>query len=1646
MLEQNKLSVIVPCYKVEEYIRECLDSLAGQTFKTMEVIMVDDGSPDETGTILDEYANKYPNFYAIHTKNGGLSAARNAGLKYVTGEYLAFVDSDDYLAPNAYEKLVGSLMQTGSDMASGYVRRFNSLKSYSSSLHERAIPKTIYKTNIRVSPFLVYDTTAWNKVYRSKIFLDNNLKYPVNLTYEDIPVSMQFHLLAKSVDIISDPIYYWRVRESANQSITQQRGNFKLFWDRMQTLELAHKAIKELNGGDSVEDAFNYKVLNLDLPIYLNSFQNSNESTLLRFQQDVVKFLRNYNLQDIHKLSIRKQIQYYSLLTGNFKAFKQYGYQYDKLGKIIKKNNQYVYQNNELPDVISKKINISNSFEIKQTISTLKKRGNKISIKGNFRLKPTVKLPSMDEQFSAVLQNIENKKTMPIVFERTIRKYKKVLFSKKEKIGFKTSFQISNAVEKLGPGTWQIVVNMNSLNVHVETVLGNPVHMNKQTVKPFEVDNTFFANRYNRDWSLEFKVQSLKQKRMPLIQGQAQIFEPKIENEYFSLNIRTNMKPDNAALAYVKWDNETKLAKLKLQDTQEHGNIFKATWKLSELASEDISNGKIILMDLNTGANFHYDFLKSTKNEHKQVKNLDVNVKFDSLNLIWMTIINRQLSINDVHFVDNKKISIDFSFADDSIINDVYDILIVRTDKSERYNNFSKIVKKGSEFHAEINFTKNLHHLLKSGSYNFYFSFTNKNTTKQIMLTWPEKRSKGIALINILSVRSNIYVNKDAKLVLKETQKWEQHDKTKAKRAFNYSVLYPLMRLLPLKKKTAVFESYWGASFDDNPRAIYEYWYKAHEDYKFIWPVQDMSTEVNGPGITVKQYSLKYWYYMATSKYFVQNTNFADQYAKRKGQIEVETLHGTFMKKMGFEEPSMRKSSGYAQRGYIKRNSRWDYLISPSKYMNEKVSSAFDYKKRILDVGFPRNDILFHQNKIEYINKLKDKLNLPKDKKIILYAPTYRQEGVVDFELDVAQMRDKLHDNYILLVRLHHLVANAIDLHQFNGFAYDVSSFDNVEDLYLLSDLLITDYSSVMFDYGYLKKPMIFFAYDLNWYKESSHRGVYLDYENTVPGPIVKTTKDVVKWILNANELELQYKNKRQQFYDFFCAYGRKGDASQKVVETMIKDKIEYPQGYEKNYIGKKILHSLKIPDLRSTTFNYLSEHLHRKNIIIFESNEGTGYNDSPRVIYENILKNKKNYRLYWRVSPKSQEYFKKNKIPYVLDNLRGVWIQAQAKYWFINNDFPHLWNRPKNARIIQTGQGTPMKKVGTDVSSDYLMGQTIYQYQKNQVIEARKWNYLVVGSEYASEILKNAYRLRTDQIVESGLPRNDRLFNVSTESINEIKTKLKIDLDKKIILYMPTWRDDDVLHVDKIVQKIRINIKEIYKELDKDTLMLVRFHQHVKENYPDLKEFHDKIIDVTHYPEVSDLYLIGDIMISDYSSVIFDFANLKKPIILYVDDLKNYQTNVHGTYLDYDTDITLPMARNTKDLINLMEFYLTDNYDMEKFNDFYQKYCLWEEGKSTQKLLDYVFKNEKYYVEEENNKIIGKRLVVQDGSIIWSNVYGASDAKLITNIDNQVEEKFQIEKVAALYDPINHEQSGELYAAFYLDEKLVWTAINNIK
>ena len=373
-----------------------------------------------------------------------------------------------------------------------------------------------------------------------------------------------------------------------------------------------------------------------------------------------------------------------------------------------------------------------------------------------------------------------------------------------------------------------------------------------------------------------------------------------------------------------------------------------------------------------------------------------------------------------------------------------------------------------------------------------------------------------------------------------------------------------LLAFLPAHPKLILFESFQGKQYSCNPKAIYEYMLEHHPEHKMYWAVdRDYLENFTADHLkVVTRYSIKWLFLLGFSKYWIINSRMPKTIPKSRRTIYVQTWHGTPLKKLVFdmEDVHMPATDPETYKANFYQESRqWDYLVSPNGYSTEIFKRAFRFDNPIIESGYPRNDVLHHNHTTEQINVLKTKLGIPLDKKVILYAPTWRDnqfEGVGKYKfelpLNLDQLQKKYGSDYVILLRMHYFVSENFDLSSYEGFAYDFSQRVDINDLYLVSDLLITDYSSVFFDYGNLKKPILFYMYDLEEYRDTL-RGFYFDIENEAPGPIVK---DMDELILALEEFDAHGKYERSEenyrkFYDAYC-YLEDGYSSKRFVERLI--------------------------------------------------------------------------------------------------------------------------------------------------------------------------------------------------------------------------------------------------------------------------------------------------------------------------------------------------------------------------------------------------------------------------------------------------------------------------------------------------------------
>ncbi|WP_432944319.1 glycosyltransferase [Kribbella sp. CA-253562] len=245
-----RLSVVVPFYNVRDYIGDCLDSIARQTWTDFEAILVDDGSPDDSAAIAKEFCDRDPRFRIVAQENQGLGPARNTGVRHAQGEYLTFVDSDDLVTRHGFEKLIRTLDSSGSSFAGGNARRFNNSSGVRPSwIHRLPFARDRIATHVIETPDLILDRMAWNKVYRRSFWDEYGYQFPA-IRYEDYPVTLKAHLDAVTVDALAVPVYYWRERESG-ESITQQKFQLGNMEDRVRSAEMVMDLVET---GDTLRE------------------------------------------------------------------------------------------------------------------------------------------------------------------------------------------------------------------------------------------------------------------------------------------------------------------------------------------------------------------------------------------------------------------------------------------------------------------------------------------------------------------------------------------------------------------------------------------------------------------------------------------------------------------------------------------------------------------------------------------------------------------------------------------------------------------------------------------------------------------------------------------------------------------------------------------------------------------------------------------------------------------------------------------------------------------------------------------------------------------------------------------------------------------------------------------------------------------------------------------------------------------------------------------------------------------------------------------------------------------------------------------------------------------------------------------------
>ncbi|WP_426937197.1 CDP-glycerol glycerophosphotransferase family protein [Brevibacterium sp. LE-L] len=516
-----------------------------------------------------------------------------------------------------------------------------------------------------------------------------------------------------------------------------------------------------------------------------------------------------------------------------------------------------------------------------------------------------------------------------------------------------------------------------------------------------------------------------------------------------------------------------------------------------------------------------------------------------------------------------------------------------------------------------------------------------------------------------------------------------------------------------------------------------------------------------------------------------------------------------------------------------------------------------------------------------------------------------------------------------------------------------VVSQGEVDVQYLLkrSAVMITDYSSVAFDFSFLDKPVAYYQFDSRRFAQP-----HVSAQEELPGPTFVDEDELTTWLtdvlMGRNDDVDEYRRRSHRFLAH-----RDRRASERTFEAITAVRKSHSpltraiHSEEASAAGRLLRRHKQYRPVMKQVYKLLRALPIDPNVIIFESGQGRQLGDNPGAIYDELVKRGDTRLKVWIYNKRfpirdDQTIIVKKYSP------EYFWYLARAKYWVSNQNMPHFIHRRNKGVYIQTWHGTPLKKMFLDI--DQIVGRD--EGYVGRVTEAtRQWSVLVSPNPYTTDIMRSAYAFGGPS-VELGYPRNDVLLNEAAEDRRKsVRQQLGFTDSDFVVLYAPTFRDDKPTTRGRFAFEWPFPPEEFEARFaSTDVKLLIRAHVliNTKIHVPTGSE---TITDVTKLPDIQELYLASDMLVTDYSSVFFDFSLLKRPICFYAHDLEKYRQELRGFYLDYSSELPGPIVENAESLYRAIDT-ARETGSLEgsvQLADFVDRFASSDDGRATERVVD---------------------------------------------------------------------------------------------
>ncbi|MER5555808.1 CDP-glycerol glycerophosphotransferase family protein [Streptomyces sp. NPDC002793] len=1108
------LSVVVPVHNVEDYLEECLASLAGQSLKDIEVVLVDDGSTDGSGRIADEFAARDDRFRCVHQANAGLSAARNTGVAHTTAgvPYLAFADSDDVVVPDAYERMLASLESTGSDLVTGNVWRVDE-RGRRQAWQYRWLTSDRLRTHITRDPRLLADRVAWNKVFRRSFWDRHAFTFPVGKLYEDTPVMIPAHYLAESVDVLHGHVYHWRVREG---SITRRRTDVRGVRDRIAACEQVSAFLADRDAAQ--RPRYDTSCLRDDFVYFLEGLPMGGPDYRSAFMADAGAFLDRVGDAALAGLPAEARVRWQLVRerrAGELLA----------LLKFERANGTGTFtvagppgrRRAVHPGVVAGpgvRLGKGDLPAVARLVEASWGEDGRLRLRGYAYIR---NLPARAARHSLKAGLVREAaggrpRAVPV---RTVRTDRATVDSGQElhDYGY-AGFEMVLDPERLGPGAWLVgvvvaghgVVRRAALRA-VEAAASQPlVH---------DLGEGLRAVLGYQDGRLRLTVTRL----------------PAVATGH-------DLGPDSLELTGRLYGDAARPTALVLSrdGAEEHvcpvrcdgGDGFGTRIPLAALATPASAHGP--------GARWRASLLADgVRVPLAASPELPPPAFADAGGRLVVDVSGEPL-------VDRARPAPDGGLRIEGAGSGA---LVLR--------------------HSTLGETLPLPVVRQADRFAAVLARPPRDGDWEVLLDGRPVRV-GTALAAALPMSAGSTVGARFRLDRRHGDRLTVHsapplDDTE-RSAYRQGRLrtahYPAQRRLPLRDAVL----YTG---EGSPRAVHAELVRRSTEVEHLWVTdgsEGATTRVPPTAVPVVAHSTAWYEALARARRIVAAGQLPVWFERRPDQTVVQTWHGSPLGRFGLDLTGTLYADHQDLATLAHRSAQWSLLLSPSAFATPLLRRALAYRGEVLEAGCPADDLLSAPGREKTAERVRRGLGIPDGHRVVLYAPTYRDHLAHppsagtggsdplyrwDPALDLPALARSLDGRTTVLVRRHPLVTGSVPVHP---ALRDASAHPDATELLLIADVLVTDYSGLMFGFAHTGRPMLFHTYDLEHYRDTV-RGFCLDFETRAPGPLLVTTDEVAQALRGTPASRELHAEAYESFRRDHCGPAD-GGAARRVVDRLL--------------------------------------------------------------------------------------------------------------------------------------------------------------------------------------------------------------------------------------------------------------------------------------------------------------------------------------------------------------------------------------------------------------------------------------------------------------------------------------------------------------